>query len=199
MGKIFYIMGKSSSGKDTLYKMLLEKFTDFKTIILYTTRPIREGEEDGVEYHFVNEEETKNLRKAGKIIELREYHTIHGIWSYYTVDDGQVDLTSNNYLVIGTLDSYNKIKKYYGEEYLVPLYIEVEDGERLMRALKREQNQEHPKYSELCRRFLADQEDFLESKIQDAGIHKRFHNIDSKVCFKELEQYIIQQLGQKSR
>lgn len=195
MGKIFYIMGKSSSGKDTLYKMLLEKFTGFKTIILYTTRPIREGEVDGVEYHFVNEEETENLKKDGKIIELREYHTVHGIWKYFTVDDGQVDLSCNNYLVIGTLDSYHNVKEYYGEEYLVPLYIEVEDGERLMRALIREQNQDKPKYTELCRRFLADQEDFSEERIKTAGINKRFHNIDSRKCFNQIERYIREQIN----
>ena len=55
MGKIYYVMGKSSSGKDTIYKKLLEIHPEFHTIVPYTTRPIREGEHNGVEYHFVNE------------------------------------------------------------------------------------------------------------------------------------------------
>ena len=44
MGKIYYVMGKSSSGKDTIYKKLMEAHPRFRTIVPYTTRPIREGE-----------------------------------------------------------------------------------------------------------------------------------------------------------
>ena len=73
---------------------------------------------------------------------------------------------------------------------MVPLYIEVEDGERLQRALDRERAQEEPRYAELCRRFLADSEDFSEEKIQEAGIQKRFYNRDLKECIKEINSYI---------
>ncbi len=53
MGKIYCMMGKSSTGKDTLYKMLLEDGAlSLKKIIPYTTRPMRRGETDGVEYYF---------------------------------------------------------------------------------------------------------------------------------------------------
>ena len=52
MGKIFYLMGKSASGKDTIYKKVKEQLPELKTIVIYTTRPIREGEQDGVEYFF---------------------------------------------------------------------------------------------------------------------------------------------------
>ena len=48
MGKIFYIMGKSASGKDRIYSLLAaHKELNLKTLILYTTRPIRVGEQDG--------------------------------------------------------------------------------------------------------------------------------------------------------
>ena len=56
MGKIYYVMGKSSSGKDTIYKELLKRHPKLRTIVPYTTRPIREGERDGAEYFFVDEE-----------------------------------------------------------------------------------------------------------------------------------------------
>lgn len=190
MGKIFYICGKSSSGKDTLYKMILEKIPDLKTIILYTTRPIREGEQEGVEYYFVDEKKVKELEGARKIIELRNYKTVHGSWKYFTVDDHQVDLSNENYLVIGTLESYQKMKEYYGETHLVPLYIELEDGERLMRAVMREREQAQPRYEELCRRFLADAEDFSEENISQTGIKRRFQNLDSSFCAKELVEFI---------
>ena len=53
-----------------------------------------------------------------------------------------------------------RLREYYGNEVMWPIYIEVEDGERLERALAREKTQEVPKYEEMCRRFLADQNDF---------------------------------------
>ena len=56
MGKIFYMMGKSSSGKDTVYKEIRKELPELKTLTLYTTRPMREGEKDGVEYYFVSNE-----------------------------------------------------------------------------------------------------------------------------------------------
>ena len=186
MGKIYYLMGKSSSGKDTLYKEILHKIPELKTLILYTTRPIREGERDGVEYHFVSEEILKQFEEEGKIIEKRTYDTVYGQWKYATIDDGQMNLNDSDYLVIGTLESYSKMKSYYGAQYLVPIYIEVEDGERLSRALVRERQQEKPKYDELCRRFLADEEDFCEENIKKAGIKKRYENTDLETCLKQI-------------
>lgn len=190
MGKIFCIMGKSSSGKDTLYKEIAERLPRLKTVTTYTTRPIREGEENGREYYFVDEAQLKALESAGKVIELRAYDTVHGIWKYFTVDDGQVDLKTQDYLIIGTLESYEKIRTYYGKEQVVPLYVEVESGERLFRALARERIQEEPKYKELCRRFLADEEDFAEEKLRKLEINRRFENLDKDQCLKELIEVI---------
>lgn len=182
MGKIFYVMGKSASGKDTLYKKIRERQPFLKTVVPYTTRPIRSGETDGEEYHFTTEEELSRLGAEGKIIELRTYRTVFGPWSYSTVNDGQIDLERFDYLMIGTLESYRNTREYFGAERLVPLYIEVEDGERLSRALERERQQKEPKYAELCRRFLADEEDFSEEKLEQAGITKRFENIAFDRC-----------------
>ena len=190
MGKIFYLMGKSSSGKDTIYGRLKEQFPKLRTVTLYTTRPIRKGEEEGREYHFTNEEGLKRFQEAGKVIELREYHTIHGIWKYFTVDDGQFDLVNDNYLMIGTLESYEKMKEYFGEDALVPVYIEVEDGRRLLRAIEREQRQSEPKYAELCRRFLADTEDFSEEKLKGVGKDDRFINDNLEDCLRKISERI---------
>ena len=190
MGKIYYMMGKSSSGKDTLYKEIREMFPELHTVTLYTTRPVREGERDGVEYFFVSQDTLNEYNKEGKVIESRTYHTVHGDWTYATIDDGQVDLLQADYLIIGTLESYEKIKEYYGAKNLVPIYIEVEDGERLRRALLREQAQESPKYAEMCRRFLADQEDFSEENLAKAGIARRFRNQDKLQCLEEIVREI---------
>ena len=186
MGKIFYLMGKSSSGKDTMFKKLIEdKALGLKTIVGYTTRPMREGERNGVEYFFVDEEKMLSLEVEGKVIERRSYNTVHGIWSYFTVDDGQVNLDSDDkYLLIGTLESYEKVRNYYGKEYLIPLYISVDDGLRLQRALDRERQQDNPKYAEMCRRFLADEADFSKENIDRCEITVSYENVDLESCYK---------------
>ena len=186
MGKIYCMMGKSSSGKDTLYQKVLERLPQIHRVVPYMTRPIREGEQDGVEYHFVDDKQLAELETDGKIVELRAYNTVHGIWKYFTVDDGQIDLEQGDYLLIGTLETYEKIREYYGAEHLVPIYIEVEDGERLARALERERRQAVPKYKEMCRRFLADEEDFCEENLKRLGIDKRYRNTDLETCLNEI-------------
>ena len=191
MGKIFYIMGKSASGKDTLYKCLMEKYEDrLKNIIGYTTRPIREGEKDGVEYFFTTEDVVKKLDEEGKIIELREYQTMVGPWKYFTANDGQIDLEKNDYLLIGTLQSYLSMREYFGQEYLIPIYIELDDGKRLTRALNREKNQKKPNYAELCRRYLADDADFSEEKLLEAGITRRFENDNLEDTIHSILEYM---------
>ena len=190
MGKIYYIMGKSSSGKDTMYKELKAQFPELRTVTPYTTRPVREGEENGVEYFFVTKAQLDEFRTAGKLIEMRTYHTVCGDWHYATVDDGRIKLSETDYLVIGTLESYGKVKEYYGEEFVVPLYIEVEDAERLTRALEREKRQASPRFDEMCRRFLADKEDFSEENLSKAGITKRYCNMDKLQCIEEIKREI---------
>ena len=184
MGKIYCIMGKSSTGKDTLFKKILgDESLSLKTIVPYTTRPVRAGEKNGVEYFFCDEKKVEELEREGRIIELRAYDTIH---------DDQIDLEHQNYLIIGTLESYLKIRDYFGKEKVVPIYIEVEDGERLSRALNRERMQESPKYEELCRRFLADAKDFSEEKLNEAGITRRFVNQDLNETEEEIRRVILE-------
>lgn len=186
MGKIFYVMGKSASGKDTIYKELVKRLPQLKTVQIYTTRPIRDGEKDGVEYFFVDNLFLEQCRQRGNLIESRTYQTVFGPWTYFTVDDGQIDLEKGNYLMIGTLESYEKILDYYGAKQVVPLYIYVEDGLRLSRALKREQQQKVPKYEEMCRRFLADAKDFSAENLKRCGIGRQFENVELEKCLDEI-------------
>ena len=190
MGKIYCVMGKSSSGKDTVYKKLKEQYKEFRLIVPYTTRPIREGEKDGVEYYFVDPEQFRAMKEDGKVIESRSYNTKCGIWTYFTADDGPIDLSAADYLLIGTLVSYQALREYFGEEAIVPVYLEVEDGLRLARALERERRQEKPKYAEMCRRFLADEEDFSEENLIKSGITERFGNEDFTECLNKIQRYI---------
>jgi guanylate kinase len=196
MGKIFCIIGKSSTGKDTIYRFLLEqKELKLKKIMTYTTRPMRAGEQDGVEYFFCDDKRAEELEAAGKVIELRAYHTIYGVWKYFTVDDGQVDFGKESSIVTSTVEQYLKLREYYGKENVVPIYIEVEDGERLERAIARERQQVTPKYEEMCRRFLADAADFSEEKLKEAQITRRFVNDSLEEVEKEIVSYIKEQQG----
>ncbi|MDO5425838.1 MAG: guanylate kinase [Eubacteriales bacterium] len=195
MGKIFYVMGPSASGKDTVYQEVLgREELGLRSLVLYTTRPIRANETEGVEYHFVDEERLAQLESEGRVIELREYHTVQGIWKYFTVDDEELDLEKGDYLAIGTLVSYGKLREYFGEERMEPVYIEVSEDVRIERALKRERKQAAPDYQEMCRRFLADSVDFSEEKLEKAGIGKRFRNDGEKEeCIEEIVGYILEQ------
>jgi guanylate kinase len=184
-------MGKSATGKDTIFKKLVEREDlSLHTVVPYTTRPIRREETDGVEYYFVGQDQLKEMENQGKIIEHRSYDTIHGVWHYFTVEDGQIDLKKADYILIGTLESYEQIQKFYGEDKVEPIYIEVEDGVRLRRALSREQKQNPPKYAEMCRRYLADDEDFSEKKLSALGIDKKYNNIDINICLQEIIDHI---------
>ena len=191
MGKIICLMGKSSSGKDTIFRKLLQEGAlGLRTIVPYTTRPIRTGEKNGVDYHFTDEEGFQRLLREGKIIEERAYNTVHGLWRYFTVADDSIELDKYDYCIIGTLEAYVHIKEYFGEEKVLPVYIEIDDGERLQRALSRERSQKEPKYEEMCRRFLADCQDFAEEKIRAAGIRVRFLNESLDSCLGNIVQYI---------
>ena len=195
MGKMLYLMGKSSTGKDTVYRKLMEwKQLELKRVVPYTTRPIRLGESEGKEYHFTDDEGYELLVKQGKVIESRAYHTYHGLWRYFTVDNGEIDLRENNYLIIGTLESYVKTADYFGKEKVLPILLELNDGVRLQRALDRERKQENPRYQEMCRRYLADAEDFSEEKIAEAGIDKRFMNDDLERCIADIKEYVLKEL-----
>lgn len=196
MGKIVYLMGKSSSGKDTVYKKLLEeKELSFHRVALYTTRPIRAGETEGVEYHFTDEAGFQKLLREGRVIEDRLYHTVQGDWRYFTVAQEKDFDPGENYLMIGTLESYEKVRDYFGKERMLPVFIDLDDGLRLQRALDRERAQEVPQYEEMCRRFLADVQDFGEEKIRAAGIEKRFVNDDLDGCLAEILAYIKERCG----
>lgn len=191
MGKIVCLMGKSSSGKDTIYKRLLSQDkVKLRNIVPYTTRPIRAEEREGVEYHFTDEEGYQRLLQKGVVIEARAYHTCLGLWRYFTVADERIEMENHSYVMIATLEAYKQIQKYYGAVRVLPILIELDDGIRLQRALDREKAQDQPRYEEMCRRFLADAQDFSTENIRKAGIVKRFYNNDLEECLEEILGYL---------
>ena len=184
---IYYLMGKSASGKDTICRALRKARPDWKVLIPYTTRPMRSGEREGAEYHFVSERELQRLREAGKILEERSYETEFGIWRYASVDDGWIGREGGgDYLLIGTLESYRKLRGRFGEGQLFPLYLELPEELRLERARRREEEQEKPSWAEFWRRFSLDEQDFSEEKLREAGIVRRYRNLEWEACVNEI-------------
>lgn len=187
MGRLFVIMGKSATGKDTLfYKLLHQDEVAVKEVIPYTTRPIRSGETHGKEYFFVSRQKMHELEEQGKVIECRKYDTVHGPWFYFTVDDGQMDLAKNDYAMISTLEGYEKIKAYFGADKVVPIYVAVDDCTRLERALEREKRQQTPCVAEVCRRYLADEADFSEERLLEAGVQAAVVNDEIEHAMEQL-------------
>ena len=190
MGRLYCLLGKSSAGKDTVFSRLMaDRSLGLRSVVTYTTRPQRSGEKDGREYHFRSVEAFRELKTSGRMIESRTYHTVFGDWHYFTMDDGQVDFAGGDYLLIGTLESYVALRDYYGQDKVVPVYLAIDDEERLLRLIRREKVQANPNYREVCRRFLADEEDFSEEKLATLGITSHM-NIDLDVCVAEISELI---------
>lgn len=192
MGKVFCIMGKSGSGKDTIFKEIIkDNCLNLKKIVGYTTRPKRVEENDGIEYNFIDDDMINKFIQKNKVIELRKYDTVNGIWYYGTMDDGQINLQTNSYIVISTLESYSSFKKYFGSNNVIPLYIDVDDGIRLQRILNREMSEDSPNYKEICRRFIADSEDFSNKNLKLNGIEKIYSNNNLVECIADVKNNII--------
>lgn len=177
MSRIFCIVGKSGSGKDTIYnKILSEKNLNLVPVIPYTTRPIRANEENGVNYFFVTDEQLQEYQEKDQIIELRQYHTVQGLWSYFTV---KFDVDENmDYILITTLEGVHGITRHYGSKMVHVVYMDIDDKERLLRCIHRESEQKNPDYLEICRRYIADHEDFSDEQLSK---FKNFHTINSEL------------------
>lgn len=159
--RIFCLVGKSGSGKDTLCARILERHPELVPVIPHTTRPRRAGELEGQTYHFVTEEQLRQYETQNQVIEKREYHTVQGLWTYFTL---RFPLDRDR-LIITTLDGARALMDVYGSHAVCIVYLHVDDRTRLLRCMDREERQERPDYAEVCRRFLADQSDFSADRL----------------------------------
>ena len=173
MSRIFCIVGKSCSGKDTLYaRILAQNRPGLVPVVPCTTRPRRPGEVEGQSYHFVTQEQLRQYENQGQVIEKREYHTTQGLWTYFTL---RFDLDTDR-LLITTLAGARARMDCYGPGHVRVVYLHVDDRTRLLRYIDRESRQARPDYAEVCRRFLADQTDFSEEQLAQ---FPRLHRIDT--------------------
>lgn len=166
MGKLFCIIGKSGAGKDTVLSGILNKnISLLKPVVTYTTRPKRKNETEGKEYHFVNDSELTRLDGEGRVIEKRTYHTVYGDWHYFTC---HIDISGReDYIMIGTPDVVDKLYEHYDSDRIIVIYLQLDEKERLLRCINRESQQKVPNYSEVCRRYLADEKDFFKGRLEN--------------------------------
>ena len=135
------LIGESASGKSSIERNLVDNF-GFKKIVSYTTRQPRNGEVNGIDYHFIDNEKFLELKAQGFFAETAEYNG----WYYGTAKE---DCTNDKVAVL-TPHGLRQISKIEGID-IVSFYINVPRRDRLIKILQRGDNIE-----EAYRRSLSD-------------------------------------------
>lgn len=196
------LIGMGCSGKDTLLKKVLKDYGEslnLVPVVPYTTRPKRDGEIEGVEYHFVTYEQMVKMNKQGRILEARGYKVANGEVYYYFTEKFDIN-DGNTYITISTIDGVKSFYRRFGATQVHTIYLYVSDETRFVRAYNRESEQETPNYDELCRRFLQDKIDYSPAKlsnldyrtligdgIRDIPVEVEFHQIYEEFLSEESE------------
>lgn len=157
--KVVALMGKAGAGKDRLLAEIM-KIADpswFKKVINCTTRPIRENEIDGINYHYLTTEQFTEKVLEGDMIEAADFNN----WWYgtmlSTLDEDKINIGVFNPTAVEILQDDKRL-------HVLTIYIEAPDKLRLLRQLNREEN---PDCHEIVRRFKTDEEDFDDDRIID--------------------------------
>lgn len=154
------ICGKSASGKDYTATRLVDEYIEMgipvNKVVSYTTRPQREGEINGVDYHFIDRRTFIEMQYEKKFMEYSEFRG----WKYGT----SIDAFKDNCVNICVLNpaGIDALNKYYRNTRSIAacelFYLKVPFFTRLKRAIKRE----HTFKWEFVRRAFADNHDFLD-------------------------------------
>jgi len=159
------ILGESGSGKSTIQKYLDFYIPSLKT---YTTRPKRFYEKNGKHYHFISNDEFRHKLKEGFFVEY--YYIEENEW-FYGISLKDIDYKKRHYTLVLTPQGYRELIKKIGKEYVRSYYIKVNERERIMRMLTRQDD-----IDEIFRRIKSDREDF---KNFDLEADMTLQSIDS--------------------
>ena len=193
--KIFAILGYSSVGKDTILKQVLKDMDDVKPIISTTTRPMRKGETEGVEYYFIDD--TEFFRRGTDFVEQRIYHTKvkeNGVEKNATWRYGieRMELEKDDYLIV-IVDSvgYKELKNYVGNNKIVPIFISAPQEELKARALARGDLE-----AEVDRRLKDDYERFMDFRVRT--VYHEVKNGEGRLeeAIKEVENIITKHINE---
>ena len=193
--KIFALLGYSSVGKDTILKQVLKDMDDVKPIISTTTRPMRKGETEGVEYYFIDD--TEFFRRGTDFVEQRIYHTKvkeNGVEKEATWRYGieRAELEKDDYLIV-IVDSvgYKELKNYVGNGRIVPIFISAPQEELRTRALARGDLE-----AEVDRRLKDDYERFMDFRVRT--VYHEVKNGEGRLeeAIKEVEGIITKHINE---
>ena len=173
------ICGKTCSGKDTIVKRLVSNH-NFNRIITYTSRPIRNGEKQDVDYHFISEEYFKHCIENGHFAEWKSYETVEGTW-YYGTSIKDLEEADDDTVVILTPDGYRDVvNKLNKKPKCIYIYA---NNETIKKRLIRRGDDEREAY----RRLEHDNEDFKEFEYE---ADKIFYNNDETDINKVVERIL---------
>lgn len=167
---ISLVIGKTCSGKSTyVNKLLMDSYNDkpMKRIIMYTTRPKRYGELNGVEYYFISDIDFINLDLSDQLLESKKYDVINPntgdneVWYYGTPI--LKDYKEQDYVCTATFDQVKAYNEQYGSENIKVYFIYCEETIRSQRALKRD-NSVHS-MEEFARRSKEENKEFTQDNI----------------------------------
>lgn len=193
--KIFALLGYMGVGKDTILKQVLKDMNDVKPIISTTTRPMRKGETEGVEYYFIDD--TEFFRRGTDFVEQRIYHTKvkeNGVEKDATWRYGieRMELEKDDYLIV-IVDSvgYKELKNYVGNGRIVPIFISAPQEELRARALARGDLE-----AEVDRRLKDDYERFLPFRV--GTVYDEVKNGEGRLeeAIKEVEGIITKHINE---
>lgn len=172
MYKIIALMGKAGSGKDSLMQGVLKEYPELHEIISFTTRPQREGEQNGVQYHFITGEEFGDKMLHGEMIEAAVFND----WFYGT----GYDCLRSDCVNIGVFNPEGVVSLIVDPKVDVKVfYVRAGDKERLLRQLNREEN---PDCMEIVRRFRTDLLDFADIDFEYTElINENFNDFNRNV------------------
>ena len=182
MFKIYVLLGKTGVGKSTIYQSLKNLITsedNIKELLMYTTRPIRHGEKDGVDYNFINDYDISNLILENKLAEHRTFKTASDeVWFYATpkCEENGVYILSNS-----TSTSCMSLIELYGRECVEPIFITCDEYTRLSRLLERE-HKGKKQYNEMIRRINSDNLDYDNSIMNRLKISNEC-SFDNSECY----------------
>lgn len=193
--KIFALLGYMGVGKDTILKQVLKDMDDVKPIISTTTRPMRKGETEGVEYYFIDD--TEFFRRGTDFVEQRIYHTKvkeNGVEKDATWRYGieRMELEKDDYLIV-IVDSvgYKELKNYVGNNKIVPIFISAPQEELKARALARGDLE-----AEVDRRLKDDYERFMDFRVRTVYHEVKNTNGRLEEAIKEVENIITKHINE---
>ena len=193
--KLFCLLGYSSVGKDTILKQVLKDIDDVKPIISTTTRPMRKGETEGVEYYFIDDKTF--MEKGTDFVEQRIYHTKvkeNGVEKDATWRYGieRAELEKDDYLIV-IVDSvgYKELKNYVGNGKIVPIFISAPQEELKARALARGDLE-----AEIDRRLKDDYERFMDFRVRTVYHEVKNTNGRLEEAIKEVENIITKHINE---